>query len=168
MLVRHKIYARHSGVADSDKLSIPLIKRCIREVLSFEGVDIPCEVSVLITDDRGIQALNSEFRNILEPTDVLSFPMLEFKQPGWTAPGGDVLDPYSGCIPLGEIVFSAERVIRQANEFMQTRDRETTYLTVHSVLHLLGYDHVDEAEGKRLMRDREEALLCELKDRMID
>jgi probable rRNA maturation factor len=119
-------------------------------------------VSVFITDDRGICRLNSDFRGIAEPTDVLSFPMQDFSPPGWVFPGAGAIDAETGLVPLGEIVLSAERVDRQAQEFDQSRDCETAYLVVHSVLHLLGYDHVDEAEGKREMRDRERAILARL------
>ena len=159
MISDHKIYARHGGVGAGDRLSIPLVKRCVRRVLRFEGADLPCEVSVLVTDDRRLRELNYEFRGIDEPTDVLSFPMLEFSPPGWVAPGYGAADPETGLLPLGEIVISAERVGRQAREYGHSVERETAYITVHSVLHLLGYDHVDEAEGKRLMREREEAIL---------
>jgi len=161
-MAKHKVYARHNGVGESDRLSIPLIKRCVRDSLCIEGVNVPCEVNVLIIDDEGIREINSEFRNIDKPTDVLSFPMLEFPLPGWANPGADAIDPETGLIPLGEIVFSGERVFRQAREFGQSIDQETAYLTVHSVLHLLGYDHIDEGDGKRLMRSREKAILLEL------
>ena len=158
----HKIYARHSGVAKPYRLSVPLIKRCIHEVLRFERADAPCEVSVLITDDRGIQKINREFRNIDEPTDVLSFPMQEISSPGWAAIDQEATDQETGLLPLGEIVLSAERVINQAREFGQSCERETAYLTAHAALHLLGYDHIDEAEGKKMMRERENSILKEM------
>ena len=160
----HKIYARHSGIKAGERLSIPLIKRCVRETLSAEGVDVPCEVSVLITDDKSICAINSQFRGIESPTDVLSFPMQQFTAPGWASPGEGLADPGTGLLPLGEIALSAERVISQAGEYGHTKDRETAYLTVHSVLHLLGYDHTDEAEGKKLMRTREKLVMEYLRD----
>jgi len=142
-MIRHRIYARHSGVAAGSRLSIPLIKSCIRETLRLEGVDMPREVSVLITDDDGIREINLAFRGMDKPTDVLSFPMDE---PGI----------------LGDIVISAERVDSQAREYGQSRERETAYLVIHSVLHLLGYDHIDEAAEKRKMRRREEEILTEM------
>lgn len=155
----HRIYARHCGVKAEDRLSIPLIKRCIRAVLDLEGADMPCEVSVLITDDMGISGINHEFRGIDNPTDVLSFPMQEFSPPGWTPPDIRAVDPDTGLLPLGEIILSAERVGKQAYEYGQTQRRETAYLTVHSALHLLGYDHADEADGKKLMREREKQIM---------
>ena len=154
----HRVYARHCGVADGDRLSIPLIKRCVKAALSLEGVDLPCEVSVLITDDPGISGINSEYRGVDEPTDVLSFPMQEFSSPGWSNPAVAV-DPETELVPLGEIILSAERVIAQAREFGQPREKETAYLTIHSVLHLLGYDHVDEAGMKKQMRGREKQIM---------
>lgn len=160
--MNHRVYARHSGVMAEDRLSLPLVKRCVRVALRLEAVDMPCEVSVLITNDSRLRRLNSEFRGIDEPTDVLSFPMQEFSPPGWEAPGAGAADPETGLLPLGEIVISAERIVRQAREFGHTRERETAYITVHSVLHLLGYDHVDEAGEKRFMRAREKEILGSL------
>jgi len=158
----HKVYARHSGVERSARLDIPLLKRCVLAALRSEGVDIPCEVSVLITDDSGIRKLNRGFRGIDKPTDVLSFPMTEASLPGWAAIGDKAADPETGLFPLGEIVFSAERVRAQASEYKHSVEREMAYLTAHSVLHLLGYDHVGEAGMKKQMRDREEQIIREI------
>ena len=160
--INHRIYARHSGVPHCDRLSIPLIKWCIRKTLNMEGVDSACEVSVLITDDRGICEINNKYRGIDKPTDVLSFPLQEFSVAGWAVHGFKSVDPETGNVPLGDIIMSAQRVVNQAREHMQTRERETAYLTVHSVLHLLGYDHIDEAEDKNLMREREKEIIQEL------
>ena len=165
---KHRIIARHSRVGADDWLSITLIKRCIIAALDAEGVELPCEVGVLITDDRSIRGINHEFRGIDEPTDVLSFPMQELKPyqsltlDGWEAAAKDVLDPGTGLLPLGEIVLSAQRVGMQAQEYGHSRNHETAYLTVHSVLHLLGYDHVDEGEDKKKMREREKAIMEEI------
>ena len=160
--VKHSIYARHSRAAGKNRLTIPLIKHCIRVALWYENVDIPCEVSVLITSDRGICEINRDFRGINESTDVLSFPMQEFSPPGWSPPGNNAIHPGTGLLPLGDIVLSAERVDKQAHDHYQTREHETAYLTIHSVLHLLGYDHVDEAAGKKQMREREKKIMLEM------
>ena len=160
----HKIYARHSGVEVRHRLCIPLIKRTIQMALMLEGIDLPCEISVLITNDAVIRDINREYRNMDEPTDVLSFPMLEFQTPGFISPDAVLLDPETGRLPLGEIVLSAERLFEQSVRFGHTVSRETAYLTVHSVLHLLGYDHVDEAEEKSLMREREKQIMREFKE----
>ena len=162
VVIAHKIYVRHSGVEAADRLQVPLIKRCVRTTLRCEGVGTPCEVSVLITDDSGIRALNRQFRDRDEPTDVLSFPMQNITEPGQVSPDAGAVDQETGLLPLGDIIISAGRVEKQARKYHQTRERETAYLTVHSVLHLLGYDHPDEAQGKRLMRAREEEIMQEI------
>ena len=158
----HRIYARHSGVKNADRLPIPQIKKYIRAALRVEGVDKPCEVSVLITDDRGIRKINAEFRGKDSATDVLSFPMQDLSLSGWVDPGPASVDPETGTIPLGEIVLSAERVRAQAREYGHSADRETAYLTIHSVLHLLGYEHVSLDEHKKEMRKREKAIMREI------
>jgi len=161
-MINHKVCARHSRVKVNDRLSIPLIKFCIRNSLRLEEVDIPCEISVLITDDAGIREMNRIYRGVDQPTDVLSFPMLEFSSPGWSYVGVYTPDPDTELLPLGEIAISAQRVIEQSRRFGQSREKETAYLVVHSVLHLLGYDHIDEAEGKKMMREREKFILGDI------
>ena len=158
-VVKHRIYARHSGVSGDSKLPIPLIKQCVRAALQLEGVDVQCEVNVLIVTDRGIRDINNEFRSINEPTDVLSFPMQVFEVPGWSVPTAGASDPGTGLLPLGEIALSAQRVDEQAREFGHSREYEAAYLIVHSVLHLLGYDHTDEGKEKKLMRGREKRIM---------
>ena len=158
-MIKHVVTVRHYGVKPADRLSIPLIKRCVKTALNAEKVSRPCDVSILITDDSGICDINSQFRGICKPTDVLSFPMLDFETPGWTDPGDKAADLETGLIPLGEVILSAERVAEQARKYGNSGDRETAYLIIHSVLHLLGYDHTDEAEEKKLMREREEDIL---------
>ena len=158
-MIKHVVTVRHYGVNPADRLSIPLIRRCVITALNAEKVSRPCDVSILIADDESIRGLNRHFRMIDKPTDVLSFPMLDFKPPGWTDPGDKAADPETGLVPLGEIVLSAERVAEQVLKYGNTVDRETAYLIIHSVLHLLGYDHTDEAKGKKLMREREEDIL---------
>ena len=139
-----------------------LLKTCIETALTEEGVDVPCEVDVLITDDEGIHQINLEQREVDRPTDVLSFPMFYFR-PG-KPPKGDALDidPETGLLPLGDMVISYERAQAQAEEYGHSVQRELGYLAVHSVLHLLGYDHMDEGEEKRQMREREEAIMSVL------
>lgn len=134
------------------------IRRCVEAVLDAEGVTVPCEVNVLITNDRGIHAINKASRDVDKPTDVLSFPMFQLT-PGqlpedWEA----YLDPETGMCPLGDMCISLQRANAQAKEFGHSAKREVGYLTIHSVLHLLGYDHLDEGEEKKQMRAREEAI----------
>lgn len=137
-----------------------LLNRCITTALAQEGVDVPCEINVLITDDEGIHQINLEQREVDRATDVLSFPMFYFR-PG-KPPKGDALDldPETGLLPLGDMVISYERAQAQAAEYGHSVERELGYLAVHSVLHLLGYDHLDEGEEKRQMRAREEAIMA--------
>lgn len=137
-----------------------LLRRVISSALAAEGVDLPCEINVLLTDDEGIHQVNREMRQVDRPTDVLSFPMFDLK-PGEKPEAGDE-DPESGLVPLGDMCISLERAAAQAGEFGHSVERELSYLTVHSVLHLLGYDHLDEGPMKAQMREREEAILAAL------
>ena len=134
-----------------------LLRRVISAALDAEGVDVPCEVDVLITDDEEIHAINLEQRQVDRPTDVLSFPMFDLA-PG-DKPEEDWADPATGLVPLGDMVISLERCAAQAREFGHPLERELAYLAVHSALHLLGYDHMDEGPMKAQMREREEAIL---------
>ena len=134
-----------------------LLEKVIPAVLAAEGVELPCEVNVLLTGDEGIHAINLEQRGVDRPTDVLSFPMFEL-EPG-EKPGEEDADPATGLIPLGDMVISLERAREQAAEYGHSGEREVAYLAVHSVLHLLGYDHMDEGPMKAQMRAREEAIL---------
>ena len=134
------------------------IETVIRTALGEQGVELPCEISVLLTDDEGIHQINLDMRGVDRPTDVLSFPMFEL-EPGIPPEGEDYLDPATDLCPLGDMCISLERAAAQAEEFGHSLERELCYLTVHSVLHLLGYDHLDEGPMKAQMREREEAIL---------
>ena len=137
-----------------------LIRKVIRTALAAEGVTLPCEVDVNLTDDAGIHEINREMRDVDRPTDVLSFPVFDLT-PGELPDEMDA-DPGTGLIPLGDMVISMERVAAQAQEFGHSNRRELCYLVVHSTLHLLGYVHLDEGPQKAQMRAREEAILAEL------
>ena len=117
----------------------------------------PCEVDVLFTDDEGIHQINLEQREVDRPTDVLSFPMFDL-QPG-EHPTQEDADPGDNLVPLGDMVISLERAKAQGEEYGHGTRREVAYLAVHSVLHLLGYDHMDEGPMKKQMRQREEEIL---------
>ena len=145
------------GVSEGQRA---FLRKVIRTALAAEGVDFPCEVDVSVTSDAGIQEINREMRQVDAPTDVLSFPVFDLA-PG-EPPGPEDADPGTGLVPLGDMVISLERVRAQANEFGHSSRRELAYLAVHSVLHLLGYDHLDEGPMKQQMRAREEAILGEL------
>lgn len=134
------------------------IRTCINTALSAEGIQIPCEINVLVTDDAGIRTINQTSRNIDKSTDVLSFPMFDLVAGNPPEDWSEYVDPETGMCPLGDMCISLERAIAQSKEFGHSAKREVGYLTIHSVLHLLGYDHMDEGEQKRQMRSREEAI----------
>ena len=137
-----------------------LLDRVISAALEAEGVGLPCEISVLLTDDAGIQQINREMREVDRPTDVLSFPMFDL-EPGQHPEEGEE-DPETGLVPLGDMCVSLERAAAQAEEFGHSVERELSYLTVHSVLHLLGYDHENGGLEAMRMREKEEAVLTQL------
>lgn len=154
--MKRHIYIRDGNARHT--INPRLVKLAVCTALEAEGVRCPCEISVLITDDEGIRAINSEHRGLDKSTDVLSFPCFDFTPGGFDVRDGKA-DAATGCLPLGDIVLSAERIEAQAGEYGNTLRRETVYLVIHSVLHLLGYDHVDEGADKRKMREREEQIL---------
>ncbi|WP_392885833.1 rRNA maturation RNase YbeY [Eubacterium limosum] len=129
------------------------VEEYILITLQQENVLVPCEISFSLVIPEEIQELNAEYRNIDKETDVLSFPMLEF-------PEDEDMLTYETGIPvmLGDIVISTKRAAEQAEEYGHSLEREICYLSVHSVLHLLGYDHMEEDE-KRVMRAREKAIM---------
>lgn len=135
-----------------------VIRKCIDAVLIQEAITTPCEINVLVTNDRGIQAINKASRNMDKPTDVLSFPMFALEAGSPPVDWSEYLDPETGLCPLGDMAISLERAVAQAKEFGHSSRREIGYLTIHSMLHLLGYDHLDEGEEKARMRSREETI----------
>lgn len=138
-----------------------LIQRAISAALREEKVPDDCEVSVLLTDNEGIHELNRDYRGVDRPTDVLSFTANELS-PGEFDADLCERDPETGRVFLGDMAISLEKCEAQAEEFGHSFERELMYLTVHSTLHLLGYDHVDEAEMKRQMRGREDVIMSRL------
>ena len=126
--------------------------------LEAEGIGRPCLISVMLTDDEGIRAVNSAFRGVDRATDVLSFPLNELR-PGDFDPEACERDPETGALLLGDMMISIPRCLAQGEEYGHGYARELMYLTVHSVLHLLGYDHVDEGAMKRQMRAREKLIM---------
>ena len=128
-----------------------LVKRAVLAVLDFEDFGRRAEVSVTFTDNEGIHALNREYRNVDRPTDVLSFPLSD----------GEDYDTDGDAVLLGDIVISLERAQTQAEEYGHSFEREVAFLTVHSMLHLLGYDHETSPEDERDMFARQdEILIC--------
>ena len=135
-----------------------IIGKCIEATLKAENIPVKCEINVLVTNDRGIHAINKASRDIDRPTDVLSFPMFQLEAGNPPEDWEEYIDIETDMCPLGDMCISLERAIAQAKEFGHSVRREVGYLTIHSMLHLLGYDHLDEGEQKKQMRAREEAI----------
>ena len=135
-----------------------IIKKCIQATLDAEGVTADCEINVLVTNDKGIHAINLASRQIDRPTDVLSFPMFQLEPGNPPEDWEEYLDFETDLCPLGDMCISLERAQAQAKEFGHSAKREVGYLTIHSMLHLLGYDHLDEGPMKKQLRAREEAI----------
>lgn len=135
-----------------------IIQKCVEATLRAEGVSVPCEINVFVTNDAGIQAINKASRNLDKPTDVLSFPMFQLEPGQLPEEWDEYLDPETEMCPLGDMAISLERAVAQAKEFGHSVRREVGYLTIHSMLHLLGYDHLDEGAMKAQMRQREESI----------
>lgn len=147
--MKHKIYVTRQKRGLGHPETAALVKKAAAAALACEGVDEPCEISVTLTDDAGIHAINRDNRGVDAATDVLSFPI-------------DEMDLDTNCRFLGDMVLSLEHVQAQSEEYGGGYAHEAQYLTVHSVLHLLGYDHLDEGEEKARMRSREKAIMKEL------
>ena len=161
--MEHEVYIE-AGYMDT-KVEIPpeveeQIRRSILAALEEEGVDVPCILAVIVTNDEVIRETNLENRGIDRPTDVLSFPAFTMS-PG-EKPQDYWADPDTSKVYLGDMMISLERANAQAAEFGHSPEREVCYLAVHSTLHLLGYDHLDEGPMKAQMRQREEAILGKL------
>lgn len=148
------------NISDYDKV----IYDVVIGALGFIKCPYECEVSVLLTDNDGIKEINNYQRNINAPTDVLSFPLIDYKEPG----NFDIVDesicdyfnPETGELLLGDIVISIDRVYEQARSYNHSKTRELAFLTAHSMLHLFGFDHVDEAEREK-MEDLQDQILNE-------
>lgn len=137
----------------------------IAEALDHEKCPYEVTVNVLLTDNEGIRGLNSRFRGMDRPTDVLSFPNVDYRSPadfdGIEDAEADYFDPESGELYLGDIAVSVDRVHEQAGEYGHSPKREYAFLIAHSMLHLLGYDHMEDAEAA-VMEQRQEEILSRL------
>lgn len=143
---------------EQDKLPVSyklkmLVRRAIEETLDYEQYQNTCEVSVTFTDNEGIHKLNLQFRGIDRPTDVLSFPLFDYEGESEEPP----VDDFKGM--LGDIVLSLEQAQLQGEEFGHGFAREVAFLTVHSMLHLLGYDHETGEEDEADMRRRQSTIV---------
>lgn len=145
---------------------IEKLTKVIEFSLSEEEVYVPCEISLVFVDNKEIREINNNTRGINRETDVLSFPMLEYENKKvfkemYKNYKFSQIDFNGDELVLGDIVLSLEKALEQSIEFNHSYEREASYLVVHSVLHLLGYDHMED-EGKRIMRSREEEILNKL------
>lgn len=156
--MEHEIYISRERTGLGHNNSAALIKKAVKMALAAEKIDKPCLISVMLTDDEGIQAVNKEFRGVDRATDVLSFPLNELT-PGKFDADECEKDLDTGLVMLGDMMISVPRCEQQGEELGHGYEREVQYLTVHSVLHLLGYDHVDEGEMKKQMRSREKEIM---------
>ncbi len=138
------------GVAS--RALIKLIRRSVLATLRYEGVKEPCRMSVTLTDNGGIRELNRQYRQIDRETDVLSFPLTDYE-------GGETPAMYGRERLLGDMVLSVEKAEEQAGKYGHSFEREAAFLTVHSTLHLLGYDHVNSEEEDQAMRRRQREIL---------
>lgn len=132
-----------------------LIRRCCQAVLTTEGFNKDAEVSVSFVTNKEIRSLNKAFRNKDTETDVLSFPLT-------SEDGTEELNAETGHVLLGDVVISLETAVKQAEMYGHSLEREVGFLTVHSMLHLLGYDHETSPLEERIMREKEEAVLEKL------
>lgn len=139
----------------------PLIEKVILAAMDYEQCPFECEVNVVLTDNNAIHQVNKEFRNIDRPTDVLSFPMVEYEKPGDFSDVlsmDDCFNPETGELLLGDIMISVEKVKEQAMAYGHSIERELGFLVAHSMLHLFGYDHMEEKE-RELMESRQTEIL---------
>ena len=154
----HKINITYDIFTFKKPFVASVIRKCIQQTLEAEGITADCEINVLVTNDEGIRQINNVNRNIDKATDVLSFPMFQLEAGNPPEDWEEYLDFETELCPLGDMCISLERATAQAKEFGHSVKREVGYLTIHSMLHLLGYDHLDEGEQKKQMRGREEAI----------
>ena len=156
--MNHEIYVSRDVKNLGHRNAVSLIRQAANRALEAEKVNVNCIISVMLTDDAGIRQVNREFRGIDRETAVLSFPLNELT-PGAFDPAFCEREPDSGAVLLGDMMISLPRCEEQGESFGHGFEREIQYLTVHSVLHLLGYDHVDEGPMKAQMRAREKAIM---------
>lgn len=141
-----------------------IINDIIPAALDYEACPYEAEVNVILTDNVSIQEINREYRQIDAPTDVLSFPMIEFEQESDFSHVEDAVEdffhPETGELILGDIIISVEKVTEQADKYGHSQERELAFLLAHSMLHLCGYDHMDDAE-REIMEQKQREILAQ-------
>lgn len=151
-----------SEIEPQEKQAEALIVKAAEAAYAMFQYPFGASVDVTLTDDENIAEINAEYRDVSAATDVLSFPLNDFYE---GEAGEDIetgLDLDTGLLPLGDIIISVERARAQGEEYGHGFERECAYLAVHSMLHLLGYDHMDEGEEKARMREMEEKIMAKL------
>lgn len=142
-----------------------IITQVVDKSLDMEQCPYETELNVILTDNKEIREINHNYRNIDSPTDVLSFPMIEYVTPGefdgLEAADHDYFNPETGELLLGDIIISVEKVIEQALEYGHSKERELAFLTAHSMMHLFGYDHMNDDE-RIIMEEKQRNVLDEL------
>lgn len=141
-----------------------ILDAVMSQVLDMEACPYEAQVNLLITDNEGIHEFNREYRQVDSPTDVLSFPMIDFEREAdfsGIGEAADYFDPESGELVLGDIIISADKVKEQAEKYGHSVKREFAFLIAHSMLHLCGYDHMEEDEAQ-VMEQKQEAVLLAL------
>jgi len=158
---RHEVEIYGTMPKEETKGICAMLRKAVKTALDHEGVDKKTHVDIMLTDNAHIHEINREQRGVDRHTDVLSFPMNQLIPEAFDADMCEY-DPASGRILLGDMVISLEQCRAQAEEFGHSDEREICYLAVHSVLHLLGYDHLDEGAEKARMRRHEDEIMEKL------
>ena len=159
-----RIFLENEGDLELALNYLELAEEVAEAVLDYENCPYESQVELLLTDNEEIRKINQEFRKIDRPTDVLSFPMVDFESPAkydFLEEDDSLFDPETGELMLGNIVISKEKVILQAEEYGHSVKREYAFLIAHSMLHLLGYDHM-EAEERAVMEEKQREILKKL------
>lgn len=142
-----------------------LIEKVVEEALDAEGCPYEIELNIILTDNKEIQAINKEYREVDAPTDVLSFPLVAYSSPSdfshLEEAADDYFNPETGELLLGDIILSVEKVMGQAVEYGHSEERELGFLIAHSMLHLFGYDHMEEDE-RTVMEEKQKIILGSL------
>lgn len=158
------LYFEEEGTVKLPLEGESLAREVIEASLDYAGCPYETEINLLLTENEAIQEMNRNFRGIDRPTDVLSFPMIEYGKPGDFTDleeRDECFNPESGELVLGDIVISKEKVLSQAEEFGHSLRREFAFLIAHSMLHLIGYDHIEE-EDRLVMESKQREILNEL------
>lgn len=150
------------------KLNLPweeIVNTVIEACLDFENCPYEVEVNVIFTDNTGIQEINKEYRHIDAPTDVLSFPLVDYEYPAdfehVEEQAEDYFNPETGELMLGDIILSVDKIVEQAEAYGHSEKRELAFLVAHSMLHLMGYDHMEDEERK-IMEEKQSKILEDL------